>query len=101
MSLALLILQIAAAQAAAPDIELQVRVKAREVQIERRGKASLEVHADPPLIEDVKVDATRLPPGSNTLRDVDITIDAQARIADRLRDDGAGDRPINPEQAGE
>jgi hypothetical protein len=71
----------AAAQApeTPPDIQLQARVTAREVRIERSGEASLEVRGGEG--SEVRVEA---PPanGRRRLRNVNVTVDAEARIAD-------------------
>ena len=80
MILALLAIQ---ATAALPDIELNARVQARRVTIEKRGEASLTVSASPDAGSVVEV---RAPPanGRKTLRNVDVNIKAQARIGDPL-----------------
>ena len=66
---------------AAPDIALDIRVRAREVRIEQRGETSLEVRAGPDGGTIVDVDR----PDSNgrtRLRTVDVRVKAEARIAD-------------------
>ena len=78
MILALLAIQAASAL---PDIELNARVQARQVTIEKRGEASLTVSASPDAGSAVEV---RAPPanGRRTLRNIDVNIKAQARIGD-------------------
>jgi len=75
---ALLLLQAAAAQPA-PDIQLRIGVHADRVRIERQGEASLEVSGGEGSA--VRVDAPEAN-GRRTLRNVDIRIEADARIAD-------------------
>ena len=79
----MLLVLLLAAQAAspAPDIALDVRVQAREVRIEQRGQATLELRANPDggTVENAeKPDA----PGRRRLRNVDVRVQAEARIAD-------------------
>lgn len=80
---ALLLLQATAAPQAqiAPDIELNIGLSARRVTIERRGEASLEVHAAPDGGSLVNVEAPEAN-GRRTLRDVEVRVRAEARIAD-------------------
>ena len=78
------LLQAAAAQPqaqGAPDIELQIGLTARRVTIERRGEASLEVHAGPDGGSVVNVEAPEAD-GQRTLRNVNVRVRAEARIAD-------------------
>jgi hypothetical protein len=80
----LFLLQAAAAQPqaqGAPDIELQIGLTARRVTIERRGEASLEVHAGPDGGSVVNVEAPEAN-GQRTLRNVNVRVRAEARIAD-------------------
>ena len=84
MIITALLLQAAAAapQAqGAPDIELNIGLTARRVTIERRGEASLEVHAAPDGGTVVNVEAPEAD-GRRTLRDVNVGVRAEARIAD-------------------
>jgi hypothetical protein len=81
---AFFLIQTAAAQPqaqGAPDIELQIGLTARRVTIERRGEASLEVRAGPDGGSVVNVEAPEAN-GSRTLRDVNVRVRAEARIAD-------------------
>jgi hypothetical protein len=79
---ALLLVQAAApqAQAAPPDIELDIGLTARRVTIERRGEASLEVRAAPDGGSAVEVEAPEAN-GRRTLRNVEVRVRAEARIA--------------------
>jgi hypothetical protein len=79
---ALLLLQAAAAQPQAePDIELDIGLTARRVTIERRGEASLEVTAVPDGGTKVQVEAPDTD-GRRTLRNVDVRVRAEGRVAD-------------------
>jgi hypothetical protein len=73
-----LLLQAAAAQTA-PDIQLRIDVHADRVRIERQGEASLEVSGGEGSV--VRVEAPEAN-GRRTLRNVDVRIEADARIAD-------------------
>jgi hypothetical protein len=79
----LFLLQAAAAPQAqaAPDIQLDIGLSARRVTVERRGEASLEAHAGPDGGSVVNVEAPR-GDGRRTLREVDVRVRAEARIAD-------------------
>ena len=66
---------------AAPDLELGARVRARSVTIEQRGTAELRVTASPDAGSAVNVQAPRAD-GRRTLRNVEVTVSGQARIAD-------------------
>ena len=63
-----------------PDIQLDARVTAREVRIERKGEARLTLHAGPDGGTDIEVAA---PPGEDRtrLRNVEVRVHAEARIA--------------------
>ena len=81
MLLALLLVQAAAPQAGnAPDIQLQARVHARSLTIQKRGDASLTLHTEPDGGNILDVQAPKA--GRKTIRNVDINLDAEARIAD-------------------
>lgn len=76
----LLTLALAAAQtASAPDIQLDARIRAREVRIERSGEASLQVRGAPG--SEVRVDKPAAN-GRRRLRNVDVRLQAEARVAD-------------------
>jgi hypothetical protein len=99
MLLAFLLLQAAppAAEAALPDIELNIRAQAREVRIVQEGQASLEVHASSDGGNVVHVDAP-VAAGRTRMRDVGVEIRAEARIADPLEDRARqGPADQNPE----
>lgn len=81
----LLALQAAQAEAAAagpPDIELNIHATARSVTIETKGKAELSVHAGPDAGSKVETQVTPPANGATKLRNVDVRIHAEARIAD-------------------
>ena len=78
----MLFLMLIQAAAAPPDIQLNVRAQVREVRIERKGEASLEVRGGPDSV--VRVEAPQAN-GRRRLRNVRIEVDAEARIADPLQ----------------
>ena len=80
MIVAAFLLQAAAQPETAPDIALDIALTARRVTVERRGEASLEVHAGPDGGSVVNVDATEAN-GRRTLRNVNVRVRAEARIA--------------------
>ena len=87
----LLLLMIQAA--APPDIQLDVRATIRDVGIERRGEARLEVSGGPDSA--VRVDR----PDSNgrtRLRNVVIRVQAEARIADPVQPQAAQEPQPQP-----
>jgi len=75
----MLFLLLVQAAAAAPDIELNARVTARDVQIRQRGETSLEVRGGPG--SDVRVEKPEAR-GRQRLRNVTVNVHAEARIAD-------------------
>jgi hypothetical protein len=87
----LILLQAAAAQA--PDIELNANVRARSVTIEKQGDARLTVTTEPDGGNVVDVQAPKAN-GRKTLRNVEVNVRAEARIADPLNAQNN-----NPEQA--
>ena len=84
----LLILSQAAVQTAPADIQFDARVSAREVRIERSGETKLEVRGGPG--SDVRVDKPAAN-GRQRLRNVNVRVQAEARIAD------PGQNPQQPE----
>ena len=78
-----LLLQAAAPQAL-PDIELNVRARARSVTIERKGEAKLEVRAEPDAGSQVEVRVEPLPAGRTELRNVELNVRAEARIGESV-----------------
>jgi hypothetical protein len=76
MIISLLLLQAAAQQA--PDIELNVRARARSVEIEQKGEAKLEVRGG----EGSRVEARVAPKaeGRTRLRNVTVDVRAEARL---------------------
>ena len=90
----MLLILLVAAQAAspAPDVALDVRVQARDVRIEQRGQATLELRASPDggIVENVdRPDAA----GRRRLRNVDVRVQAEARIADPTQPVPASETP--------
>jgi hypothetical protein len=80
----LLILLQAAAQA--PDIELNVNLRARSVTIEQKGEARLEVHGEG-LGNRVDVKVEPKAEGRTELRDVTVDIHAEASIGEGVKID--------------
>jgi hypothetical protein len=82
MLAAILFLAAAAgpAPASSPDIEITARARAREVRIEQQGEARLRVWAEPPAADKVEIERN-LPKGQRRYRNLDIKLDAEARIA--------------------
>ncbi len=76
-----MILTLLLLQASAPDIELNARVRARQVTIERKGEARLEVRTDPDGGNLVDVRAPKAE-GRRTLRNVEVNVRAEARIGE-------------------
>lgn len=76
------------AQASLPDIQLHVEATARDVRIESRGTTALSVSAAPDGGSAVKVAAPHN--GAATLKNVKVTVDAQAKLA--------ADAPQNSQQ---
>ena len=63
-----------------PDISINAHIRAREVRIEQQGEAHLRIRAEPSAGD--KVDVQRnLPKGQTRYRNLDIKLDAEARIA--------------------
>ena len=75
-----MILLILLAQASSPDIELDVRLTARRVEIRQSGGETLTVRARPDAGSNVEVQAPRRE-GRRTLENVNVRVRAQARIA--------------------
>jgi len=68
-------------QAAAPDIQIEARVRARSLTIEKQGNAQLLVRTEP---EGANVVDARAPKanGRKTIRNFEANVRAEARIAD-------------------
>ena len=79
MSLLLLLLLQTAAPPA--DIELGVRVRARSLTVERQGKVTLAVRADPDAGSRVDAEATRTA-GRKTVRNSRADVHAEVRLGD-------------------
>lgn len=80
-----MLLLLALQAAAPPDIQLQAVVEARSMTIEKKGEARLEVWAEPDAGSIVKAEAPR-GAKSGTLRNVRVTLDAEARIGSPVAD---------------
>ena len=80
--LAFMALLQAAAGPALPDIELTVRARAKSVEIERKGEASLEVRAEPDAGSRVEARVEPKADGRTRLRNVEVDVRAAASIAD-------------------
>jgi hypothetical protein len=80
---ALLLLQAAAQPA--PDIELNIRARARSVEIERKGEAKLQVRAEPDAGSRVEARVEPLPEGRASLRTVEVDVRAEARIGEGVK----------------
>jgi hypothetical protein len=80
MLTALILLQAAAPAAQTqPDIQLDIEASVRRVTIERRGEASLEVQGGEGSVVNVEAPETDR---RRTLRNVNVRVRAEARIAD-------------------
>lgn len=80
----MLILILALQVAQTPDIELNATVRARQVTIEKQGDARLTVTTSPDAggnLVDVRAPKAN---GRKTLRNVDVQVRTEARIADPL-----------------
>jgi hypothetical protein len=88
----MIVLLFALQAAALPDLSLTATVNARSLTVERSGEARLDVSASPDAGSAVKVVA---PPasGRKTVRNVRITVDAEARIANGLESAATPDAP--------
>jgi hypothetical protein len=73
--------------ATAPDIELHANIQAQSVRIEKEGRATLKVYGSPDAGSVVKIEGPRAD-GAKTLRNVRITVDAEARIGSHAAEDG-------------
>ena len=87
MLLALLLIQAAPAVETPPDIELNIRARARSVEIERKGEAKLEVHAEPDAGSRVEARIEPLPEGRASLRNVEVNLRAEARLGEGVKVD--------------
>ena len=78
---ALLLLQ-AAAPSTKPDIELEIRARARSVTIEQKGEARLEIRAEPDAGSKVEARVTPKAEERRELRNVEVAIHGEARIGE-------------------
>ena len=65
---------------AAPDIELNINVRAKSVEIERKGEAKLEVRGGDRSLVDVQVQPKT--EGRTSLRNVEVRVKAQASVTE-------------------
>lgn len=80
----LLIAQAASAPVAhaPPDIEIRAAIRAREVRVEQDGTARIVLRAEPSAEQpEIRVERSA-PPGQRRYRNLDLRLDAKARIAD-------------------
>jgi hypothetical protein len=68
-------------QAAAPDIEFDFRGRARSVEVQQKGETKLEVWAEPEGGSQGRTTVQPRPRDANRLKNVEIEIHAEARIA--------------------
>lgn len=82
----ILFILLQAAPAQAPDIELNLNLRARSVTIEKKGEARLEVHGEGPGNRvDVKVEPKT--EGRTELRNVTVDVHAEASIEEGVKID--------------
>jgi uncharacterized protein (DUF58 family) len=85
-----LVLQAAAPQSL-PDIELNVSARARSVEIEPKGEATLHVRAEPNAGSRAQVRVDPLPEGRTSLRDVRVEVRAEARLGEGAQVNAQGE----------
>jgi len=71
-----------AATSPAPDIELNVHARVKQLRIEQKGEAKLVVHAEPDAGSRVEAHVEPKAEGRTDLRNVTVDIHAQAALAD-------------------
>jgi hypothetical protein len=82
-----MLLALALIQAAqAPDIELNLNLRAKSVRIERKGEAKLEVHGEGPGNR-VAVGVQPKAEGRTELRDVTVDVHAEASVQEGVKID--------------
>ncbi|MFN3388117.1 MAG: hypothetical protein ACK40O_04245 [Allosphingosinicella sp.] len=89
----LLYLLLQSAAAPPPDIQLDIDLKARSVEIERRGEAALTVRAEPDGGSAVEAATAPAPEGRRKLRNVRVKVRGEARIAPPAQIGEAGETP--------
>ena len=92
----MLLLLLLQAGAQAPDFELNANIRARSVTIEKQGEASLKVTTSPDGGNLVDVQAPKAN-GRKTLKNVNVKVRAEARIADPQQ--APKNNPDQPETA--
>lgn len=86
-----MLLMLMLVQAAAPDLELDIRGRARSVEIERKGETKLEIWAQP---DGGSRQRATVQPGSRDatkLKNVGFEIHAEARIAPPQQNPASGE----------
>ncbi|HEY0414357.1 MAG TPA: hypothetical protein VGD66_14575 [Allosphingosinicella sp.] len=78
----MLFLLLLQAASPAPDIELNVHARARQVTIEQQGRATLQVHAEPDGGSRAEAKVRPQAQGRRQLRNVTVDIHAEASLAD-------------------
>ena len=78
MLIALMLLQAANA---APDVQIDIRARARSVEIQQKGEAKLEVRAEPDGGTQVQAQVRPANRGATRLRNVEVNIHAEASVA--------------------
>jgi len=63
-----------------PTIELQARVHADSIRVERQGDAHLRVYADPVLAKAINVQRSKPIPNGATVRNVEVVLDANVAV---------------------
>ena len=77
----MLLLILAQGATPAPEIQLEATIRAKSVTIEKQGDARLTVTTDPDGGNLIDVQAPKAN-GRKKLRDIEVKVDAQARIGD-------------------
>ena len=85
-------LLLAQAAAQLPEIELRANVRARSLTIEKRGDARLTLRTEPDGGNIVDVQAPKAD-GRKTIRNVHVTVRAEANIADPQQKRAAPETP--------
>lgn len=79
-----------------PTIQLNARVEAREVRVERKGTATLSVRAEPDAGSRVVVNKRPQASGARVIRDFRAEIDARAVVADPQQSPASSPAPVAP-----
>jgi hypothetical protein len=90
--------ETAAGRAPPPDIEFRAQVRARELTIEQQGRASARVHAQPSGGERIEVERN-LPKGQAQYRNLALTVQIDARLAEALGEVAPAPPSSRPDQS--